>query len=378
MYITVNPIAPTPPVNSPKRRLNLKTNMPATRGNWSRDWSVKIRVRVERDGKTVLDERSAELLAALEQTHSISAAARLLGVSYRHAWLLVQEANEAAGQPLLETEIGGTRGGGARLTEYGRAALRVFEQLQARLRTSAAKALPKALAGTRHDRAVLHVFAAISLQEILVELLAEYALTQPTVSVRTVFGASDELAEQILTGGSADLFIAASSDPIDQLAAANMLCKGSRCILAKNGLVAVAAPGFAGRVRTPRELANADVRQIIVADPTCPLGKYTADFLESAAVIEELRSRFVYVDNSRAVVSTIRRRRNSAGIIFSSDRANAAELRMLFQSPAGRLCARYEGAVLGDSTASSEADALLEFLSSTRAKQIFRRGGFLA
>jgi len=352
--------------------------MPATRGNWSRDWSVKIRVRVERDGKTVLDERSAELLAALEQTHSISAAARLLGISYRHAWLLVQEANETAGQPLLETEIGGTRGGGARLTEYGRAALRVFEQLQASLRTSAAKALPKVLAGTRHDRVVLHVFAAISLQEILAELLAEYALAQPTVSVRTVFGASDELAEQILAGGSADLFIAASSDPIEQLAAADMLRKGTRRILAKNGLIAVAAPGFAGRVRTPRELADADLRQIIVANPTCPLGKYTADFLESAGIIEELRSRFVYLDNSRAVVSTIRRRRNSAGIIFSSDRANAADLRMLFQTPSGRLSARYEGAVLGDSAASPEADALLEFLSSKKAKPIFRRGGFVA
>ena len=352
--------------------------MPTTKGNWSRDWSVKIRVRVERDGKTVLDERAAELLAALEQTHSISAAARSLGISYRHAWLLVQEANDTAGQPLLETEIGGTRGGGARLTEYGRAALRVFEQLQASLRTSAAKALPKVLAGTQHDRAVLHVFAAISLQEILAELLAEYALACPTVSVRAVFGASDELAEQILSGGAADVFIAASSDPIDQLAAADMLRKGSRRILAKNGLAAVAAPGFGGRVRTPRELAHADVRQIIVADPSCPLGKYTADFLESAGVIDELRPRFVYVDNSRAVLSTIRRRRTSAGIIFSSDRANATGLRLLFQAPAGRLSAHYEAAALASSTSAAEATALLDFLSSKKAQSLFRRGGFVA
>jgi molybdate transport system substrate-binding protein len=185
------------------------------------------------------------------------------------------------------------------------------------------------------------------------------------------------LAEQILAGGSADVFIAASSDPIEQLAAADVLRKGSRRILAKNGLAAVAAPGFAGRVRTPRELADADVRQIIVADPTCPLGKYTADFLESAGVIDELRPRFVYVDNSRAVVSTIRRRRTSAGIIFSSDRANAADLRLLFQAPAGRLSAHYEGAALASSTAAAEATGLLEFLSSKKAQAIFRRGGFV-
>src|SRR5436309_518402 len=118
-------------------------------GNWSREWSVKIRVRVERNGKTVLDERSAELLRALAELRSISAAARSRGVSYSHAWLVVQEANDTAGQPLLETEIGGKRGGGARLTEYGRAALRVFEKLQASLRMTAVKALPKVLAGTQ-------------------------------------------------------------------------------------------------------------------------------------------------------------------------------------------------------------------------------------
>jgi molybdate transport system substrate-binding protein len=350
--------------------------MPTPRGNWSRDWSVKIRVRVERAGKTVLDEQSAELLAALDQTHSISAAARQLGVSYRHAWLLVQEANATAGQPLLETEIGGTRGGGARLTDYGRAALRVFEQLQADLRTSAAKALPKVMAGTRHERTTVHVFAAISLQEVLAELLAEYALVRPTVSVRTVFGGSDELAEQILGGGSADLFIAASSDPIDQLAAAGALRKGSRRTLAKNSLTAVAAPGLARKIRTPRELADSDVRQIIVADPSCPLGKYTAEFLKSAGVRDALRPRMVYVDNSRAVVATLGRRRTSAGIIFRSDLAHAAALRPLFQAPAEQISAHYEAAVLASSPSTAESAALLEFLTLIKAQSLFRRSGF--
>ncbi len=193
-----------------------------------------------------------------------------------------------------------------------------------------------------------------------------------------MFGASDELAEQILAGGSADVFIAASSDPIDQLAAADMLRKGSRRILATNGLAAVAAPGFAGRVRTPRELAHADVRQIIVADPSCPLGKYTADFLESAGVIDELRPRFVCVDNSRAVVSTIRRRRTSAGIIFSSDRTNAADLRLLFQAPAGRLSGSATKPRRLARSSAAEATALLDFLSSKKAQSLFRRGGFVA
>src|SRR6476619_5239667 len=61
----------------------------------------------------------ADLLRAIEQTGSISAAARALGMSYRRAWLLVDTMNQCFRAPLVEAEAGGKRGGGARLTRVG-------------------------------------------------------------------------------------------------------------------------------------------------------------------------------------------------------------------------------------------------------------------
>src|SRR5262245_58358256 len=109
---------------------------------WPSDWSVGVRLWVERAGRTVLEQPVADVLAALDRTKSISAAARSLGISYRHAWLLIQAANKNAGQPLVETAIGGEKGGGARLTEHGRDALAAFQQLQTQVRAAAVKALP--------------------------------------------------------------------------------------------------------------------------------------------------------------------------------------------------------------------------------------------
>jgi molybdate transport system regulatory protein len=351
--------------------------MPTRDKNWSSDWSVGVDVRVERKRKIILEERSADLLAALDRTASISASARSLGISYRHAWLLIQEATKAAGRPLVETAVGGNRGGGARLTQYGRAALTAFEQLQASLRISAGRALTKVLAGATHDHSVIHLFAAISLQEVIAQLLAEYALVCPTVTVRSVFGASNELAEQILSGNSADIFLSANRDQVDRLAKAGAIRERSRRVLARNGLSAVASKRFHGKARSVADLSqNTDV-QIVVAEPACPLGKCTADYLKAAKTYAKLRPRLREVDNSRAVVSALRGGRGVVGLIFSSDITNAPGLTTLFQVPVAEANVSYEGAVLANSASATQAAGLLDFLGSKKARAGFRRAGFL-
>jgi len=74
----------------------------------------------------------ADLLAAIERTGSISAAARQMGMSYRRAWLLVEAMNATFHQPLVETLTGGEGGGGARITALGEDVLRRYRVMEAR------------------------------------------------------------------------------------------------------------------------------------------------------------------------------------------------------------------------------------------------------
>jgi molybdate transport system regulatory protein len=74
----------------------------------------------------------ADLLRAIEQTGSISAAARALGMSYRRAWLLVDTMNQCFRSPLVETLTGGQHGGGARVTELGQDVLRRYLEMEAK------------------------------------------------------------------------------------------------------------------------------------------------------------------------------------------------------------------------------------------------------
>ena len=75
----------------------------------------------------------AELVERIDRTGSISAAARGMGMSYRRAWQLVEALNEAFREPVVETAIGGRRGGGAQVTRFG-------ERLVARFRAMERKA----------------------------------------------------------------------------------------------------------------------------------------------------------------------------------------------------------------------------------------------
>jgi molybdate transport system regulatory protein len=94
---------------------------------------IHAKVWLTHDGKMVISRGRAQLLEAVEATGSISAAARDLDMSYRHAWSMLRASEEHLGRPLLEKRKGGARGGGARLTPDGRQLLRKYRELEARL-----------------------------------------------------------------------------------------------------------------------------------------------------------------------------------------------------------------------------------------------------
>ena len=343
---------------------------------WGDDWSVSIRVRVEREGQPILDEKSADLLAAVDRTQSISAAARLLSISYAHAWHLTQDASAAAGAPLVETATGGVRGGGTRLTEHGRAVLEVFQALTQQVGKTAMTQLPRLLAGAASPNRVLHLSAAVSLQTVVGRLLLDYALVRPTVTVRAIYGASNELADQIQAGGAADLFISANHDEVERLACAGLVERDSSKVLAKNCLAVVANGESRLKLRSIADLRQLPEGNIIVADPACPLGKCTASYLEGAGVYQDLLPRLVSVDNSRAVVLAVQSRPRDVGLVFASELNNTAGLRLLLPVPAKQATAAYEGAIVKGSIAAQEAAALLKFLSSSQARSTFRLCGF--
>ena len=99
--------------------------------------STRLTVRLDFDGGRRLGAGKIALLEAIEKTGSISAAGRVHAMSYRRAWLLVDELNQLFAAPLVAAHHGGARGGGASLTEEGRRIVALYRDAEARMRAVA-------------------------------------------------------------------------------------------------------------------------------------------------------------------------------------------------------------------------------------------------
>ena len=82
------------------------------------------------------------LLEHISSTGSLSEAARKLKMSYRRAWLLLEDLNTSFQQPVAQMSVGGRGGGGASLTPFGTDLVAAYRALEAQIRKRAQTAFP--------------------------------------------------------------------------------------------------------------------------------------------------------------------------------------------------------------------------------------------
>ncbi|ODU78946.1 MAG: ModE family transcriptional regulator [Bordetella sp. SCN 68-11] len=96
-------------------------------------------MRVYRENSIAIGPGKIALLEAILEAGSITAAAQKMGMSYRRAWLLVDELNRSLREPAVESAVGGARGGGTVVTEVGRELIRRYRSIEATARSAAAE-----------------------------------------------------------------------------------------------------------------------------------------------------------------------------------------------------------------------------------------------
>ena len=93
---------------------------------------LRLNLRLTFPGGVPLAHGKAELMELIRETGSIRQAAAKMDMSYRRAWLLVDELNHMFREPSIETKQGGKSGGGAALTPFGEDLLKRFRQMEKR------------------------------------------------------------------------------------------------------------------------------------------------------------------------------------------------------------------------------------------------------
>jgi molybdate transport system regulatory protein len=93
---------------------------------------ARFRLRVTVGEIIAVGPGKIDLLEAIAETRSITAAAKSIGMSYRRAWILVDQINACLRQPAVASAQGGEHGGGSRLTAVGEALVQRYRRIEAR------------------------------------------------------------------------------------------------------------------------------------------------------------------------------------------------------------------------------------------------------
>jgi molybdate transport system regulatory protein len=93
---------------------------------------TSLHLRIDFGGERSIGPGKIRLLELINETGSISAAGRALAMSYRQAWLLVDELNHMFREPVIVAQTGGGGGGGTIVTETGNDIVRLYREMERR------------------------------------------------------------------------------------------------------------------------------------------------------------------------------------------------------------------------------------------------------
>ena len=224
----------------------------------------------------------------------------------------------------------------------------------------------------------INVFAAASLTESLKEIASAYE-KQSGDKVVFNFGASSMLARQIEAGAPADIFFSADEAKMDGLARHGHVLAETRRSPLSNSLVFVVAAGSSIRIAGARDLLNASIRVVALAEPqSVPAGIYAKEYLRSVGVWSDVIDKVVPTENVRAAMAAVEAGNADAAIVYKTDAAISSQVKVALEiAPAEGPKISYPVAVLTHAPQLDAARRFVDYLTSAPALDVFRSHGFV-
>jgi len=221
------------------------------------------------------------------------------------------------------------------------------------------------------------VSAAASLQTALTTINRDFQRAHPEIQVMPNFGASGTLQLQIEQGAPVDVFISAAPQQMDALAAKNLLLAGTRVDLLRNELVLI-APKDSKVVASFNDLRRPDVRVLTAGDPrSVPAGAYAQQVLASLGMYDAVKSKMTLGTDVRQVLADVETGSAEAGLVYATDAAISAKVRVVADAPAGTHAPIvYPAAVLRASMKADAARSYVGYLAGSGARDVFAKYGF--
>ncbi len=223
------------------------------------------------------------------------------------------------------------------------------------------------------------VFAAASLKNALDAITAQWQ-TETGKKVVISYAASSALAKQIEQGAPAQMFISADLDWMDYAAQKHLIKPETRSNLLGNRIVLIAAKDKAQSVAIKPAFDLVKVlgsgRLAMANVDAVPAGKYGKAALEKLGVWSSVSDKVAQAENVRAALLLVSRGEAPAGIVYQTDAAAEPNVKIIGTFPEDTHPPIIYPIALTASAANPDAEALLAYIKSARAKPVFEAQGF--
>jgi molybdate transport system substrate-binding protein len=235
---------------------------------------------------------------------------------------------------------------------------------------------PVASTKSGEDESSLIISAAASTKEAI-ETLAEKFQAQSGSEVKVNLGSSSALANQIIAGAPADLFLSANRQWAEEVQK-NGNAQAMTRLLTNRLVIAVPQDNPAG-IKAPNDLLSPAVKKIALAGEKVPAGIYADQALSNLGLLEKLvgQGKIVRGQDVRSALSYVERGEAEAGIVYSTDLGAVSDLKSVHEfDPALHDEIVYMLVLLQGQRGRQQATEFYQYLQSREAEAVFRDFGF--
>jgi molybdate transport system substrate-binding protein len=240
--------------------------------------------------------------------------------------------------------------------------------------TGCSKQAPPQANANRTDSIIVSVAAST---KDVVETLADDFRKAGGAEVKINSGPSNGLANQILAGGPADLFVSASEQWADEVQRSGQAEKSIK--LLTNRLALVVPKANPADVHEPKDLLSPKVKKLALAGEKVPAGMYADQALAKSDLLKALTDehKIVRGQDVRTALTYVERGEAEAGIVYSTDAATATNVVIVHEfdsSLHGPIV--YVLVLLKHGAQNAAARQFYDLLQSATADQVYQKFGF--
>ena len=221
----------------------------------------------------------------------------------------------------------------------------------------------------------LTVFAASSLTKAFTQIGEDFHTVFPDVTVTFDFGSSTDLASQIQSEGTADVFASASDAAMDTVQSDPGI--SDRTKFATNELVIITPPDDPAGIGSIDDLTKPGVKLVLGAEGV-PVGDYAREALKNAGIEQEALANVVSNEEDDAsVVAKVTSGEADAAIVYTSDVAAVGDTVRSVEIPNDvNVVAVYPIAAVDGSAYPDQARSFVDYVGGTEGQDVLKQFGF--